>query len=119
MSLESVFIIAAALGRTLVLPPDAPVYLLGTRGFADFFPIHSSSLLSKVPIISTDEFFQLEVEQNERFPVPLELQEKIFASTKVCDNREIGKYHIIRVFCIILAIIFLIFFTFCHGIVLK
>lgn len=28
MSLEIVFIIAAATGRTLVLPPDAPLYLL-------------------------------------------------------------------------------------------
>jgi hypothetical protein len=65
MSLEIFFVIAAATGRTLVMPPDAPLYLLNKdpskkeRGFADFFPIHTSNFNQKVPVISMEELLRL------------------------------------------------------------
>ena len=55
MQMESVLVMAAATGRTLVLPPDQPLYLLNKgkghdnqHSFADFFHlmIYGSEFLS-------------------------------------------------------------------------
>lgn len=61
MSMEILFVMAAATGRTLVLPPRLPLYLLGhgkegARGFGDFFPLHNKELLKKVKIMTMREF---------------------------------------------------------------
>ena len=64
MSMEIIFVIAAATGRTLVLPPKEPLYLLHHdaasrhRGFADFFPIHTPQFQAQVKVISFEEFLQ-------------------------------------------------------------
>lgn len=63
--MESVLVMAAATGRTLVLPPDQPLYLLNKgkghdnqHSFADFFPFEE--IRKRVPVISMTEFFALE-----------------------------------------------------------
>jgi len=60
MSMEVIFVLAAATGRTLVLPPRAPMYLLGdgtqnARSFANFFPL-DDELRKKVNVITMEEF---------------------------------------------------------------
>eukprot|EP00560_Eucampia_antarctica_P009332 CAMPEP_0197828014 /NCGR_PEP_ID=MMETSP1437-20131217/4668_1 /TAXON_ID=49252 ORGANISM="Eucampia antarctica, Strain CCMP1452" /NCGR_SAMPLE_ID=MMETSP1437 /ASSEMBLY_ACC=CAM_ASM_001096 /LENGTH=621 /DNA_ID=CAMNT_0043429079 /DNA_START=24 /DNA_END=1889 /DNA_ORIENTATION=+ len=92
MSLEIIIIMAAASGRTLVLPPNTPFYLLQAdtekeqRGFADFFPLHSPEFLKTVPIISTEEFIEREGQENGRFSVPPELKVQVNAAKKECKN---------------------------------
>ncbi len=68
MSLEIVIVFAAATGRSLVLPPDTPFYLLsqsvdGTKrkqhhGFADFLDLDNEALRSKLEIISMTDFLE-------------------------------------------------------------
>jgi len=69
MSLEIVIVFAAATGRTLVLPPDTPFYLLAKKtegkqthhhGFADFLSLDNEALQKKVNIISMKEFLERE-----------------------------------------------------------
>mmetsp|Transcript_4121 Transcript_4121/g.9159 ORF Transcript_4121/g.9159 Transcript_4121/m.9159 type:complete len:540 (-) Transcript_4121:676-2295(-) len=69
MSLEIVIVFAAATGRTLVLPPDTPFYLLSKKvegrkkkqhGFADFIDLDNEALKKKVNIISMKEFLERE-----------------------------------------------------------
>lgn len=66
MQMELVLVFAAATGRTLVLPPDQPMYLLNqgkghqkAHNFADFFPF---DLISKttVPVITMQEYMLTE-----------------------------------------------------------
>lgn len=61
MSMEILFVFAAATGRTLVLPPKLPMYLLGhgkdnARNFGSFYPLDNPELLDKVKIITMEEF---------------------------------------------------------------
>ena len=63
MSLETIVVLAAATGRTLVLPPNMPFYLLGqgeehARSFASFF-----SLPKELDIITMTDFLQLHGER--------------------------------------------------------
>ena len=65
MSMEIFFVIAAATGRTLVLPPKSPFYLLGhgkkhVRSFGDFFPLNHPALQNRVKVITMEEFFERE-----------------------------------------------------------
>eukprot|EP00970_Alexandrium_tamarense_P012476 scaffold2931_cov204-Alexandrium_tamarense.AAC.5 len=69
MSMEIIFVFAAATGRTLVLPPDTPFYLLGkeaegksTRhhGFADFLNFEHEGLKRNVEMITMEEFLRRE-----------------------------------------------------------
>ena len=63
MEFEIMVLLAAATGRTLVLPPDNPLYLLSLekknkhRGLQNFF--HDFS--DVVETISTEDFFQKEI----------------------------------------------------------
>jgi len=62
MSLEIIFIIAAATGRTLVLPPPEPLYLMHHdkenkfRAFGDFFPM--DKLQHRVKVVSMKDYLQ-------------------------------------------------------------
>lgn len=65
MQMELVLVFAAATGRTLVLPPDQPMYLLNqgkghqkAHSFADFFPF--DFINKRFPVISMEEFMQRE-----------------------------------------------------------
>ena len=61
MQMETVLVFAAATGRTLVLPPDQPMYLLDkgkghqkAHSFADFFPF--DLIKQRVPVIEMTAF---------------------------------------------------------------
>ena len=63
--MELVLVFAAATGRTLVLPPDQPMYLLNAgkghqkaHNFADFFPF--DIIKQRVPVISMEDFMSKE-----------------------------------------------------------
>jgi hypothetical protein len=65
MQMELVLVFAAATGRTLVLPPDQPMYLLNKgkghqkeHSFADFFPF--DFIKKRVPVITMKEFMSTE-----------------------------------------------------------
>ena len=75
MSMEIIFVFAAATGRTLVLPPDTPFYLLTDKqgkgskhhGFADFIDV---SKLKEVKIITMKEFLDREGGENGLLSLP-------------------------------------------------
>jgi GDP-fucose protein O-fucosyltransferase len=94
MSMEIIFVLAAATGRTLVLPPKEPLYLLHHdstdrhRGFADFFPIHTAAFQKRVKVISFLEF--LKKERNDPvlgLPVTINYN-SILPSADHCDKRK-------------------------------
>ena len=65
MQMELVLVFAAATGRTLVLPPDQPMYLLNAgkghqkaHNFADFFPFDLIS--QRISVISMEEYLARE-----------------------------------------------------------
>ena len=65
MQMETVLVFAAATGRTLVLPPDQPMYLLDkgkghqkAHSFADFFPFEL--IKQRVPVMEMHEFMAKE-----------------------------------------------------------
>lgn len=65
MSMEIIFVLAAATGRTLVLPPKSPFYLLGmgkegARSFGSFFSLDRPEFQKKVKVISMSEFLERE-----------------------------------------------------------
>jgi hypothetical protein len=65
MSMEIIFVLAAVTGRTLVLPPDAPFYLLGqgaqgARSFGNFFPLEHPQFKTRVKVITMKEFVEKE-----------------------------------------------------------
>ena len=75
MSLEIVIVFAAATGRTLILPPNTPFYLLKKgkkntqhHGFADFIDLKNEALLNKVPMITMKEFLEKEGTTANRIP---------------------------------------------------
>jgi len=90
MAMEIMFVIAAATGRTLVLPPKEPLYRLDgdkrhrERGFADFFSLGTSEFAKKVKIISTTEFIKREGGPDGRVPVPEGMRENVMNSAEVC-----------------------------------
>jgi hypothetical protein len=97
MSMEIIFVIAAATGRTLVLPPKEPLYRLDAdkghkqRGFADFFPLGTPEFAKKVKIISTAEFIKREGGPDGRLPIPEEMRENVMHSAEVCEKRKKAK----------------------------
>ena len=65
MSMEIIFVMAATTGRTLVLPPKAPMYLLGTgaenaRSFGNFYPLNHPEFQKRVDVITMSEFLKRE-----------------------------------------------------------
>mmetsp|Transcript_14604 Transcript_14604/g.35538 ORF Transcript_14604/g.35538 Transcript_14604/m.35538 type:complete len:1188 (+) Transcript_14604:120-3683(+) len=93
MSMEIIFVIAAATGRTLVLPPKEPLYRLAAdkdnkqRGFADFFPLDTPEFAKRIKTITTAQFIKREGGPGGRFPVPKEMQKNVTNSAEVCDKR--------------------------------
>ena len=84
MSMEIIFVIAAATGRTLVLPPKEPLYLMHHdkvdryRGFADFFQIDHKEF--PVKVISMEDFLTTRTSAN----VP----GTVLESADHCDHRK-------------------------------
>jgi len=99
MSMECMFVIAVATGRTLVLPPPKPLYLLQNkdkkhRGFADFYSFEEDNyeLFRHVPVISMEEFIKLEgVSDGGHLPISKERREGIMMPSKECDILKSSK----------------------------
>jgi hypothetical protein len=90
MSMEIIFVFAAATGRTLVLPPDTPFYLLGDtdgmgskhHGFADFIDIGK---IQGLDIITMTEFLQIEGQKGGLLTLPTgRMREKTIKSAEYC-----------------------------------
>lgn len=98
MSMEIIFVIAAATGRTLVLPPKEPLYRLladkenKQRGFADFFPLGTPEFAKKVKTITTAEFIRREGGPNGRVPIPEGMRKNVKNSAEVCDKRKMSPH---------------------------
>lgn len=88
MSLEIIFVIAAATGRTLVLPPKEPLYLMHLdknnryRGFADFFPMEK--VQKRVKTISFAEYIQ----RTNAPQIPEDIQVGVRGGADHCDRRD-------------------------------
>jgi len=94
MSMEIIFVFAAATGRTLVLPPDQPLYLLKAdsakkqRGFGDFFALDHPAFKDKLEIITTEEFLKREGGPDGQFPIPDdETRESLMKIQGHCERR--------------------------------
>jgi len=91
MSMENIFVVAAATGRTLVLPPPQEVYLLSShrRKFDEFFPIYSESFKKRVEVITSEEFFAKEMEKGGYLEVDDEsMREKLLNLSKGCEKMK-------------------------------
>jgi len=92
--MEIIFVIAAATGRTLVLPPDQNLYLLHhdegkrQRGFADFFPLAKAEFQDRVEVITMSEFIKLEGGENGQLPVPEKNRTVITKVAEYCDKKK-------------------------------
>ena len=106
MSMEIIFVIAAASGRTLVLPPEINLYLLAKtndegeqhHSFADFFPLYIKEFQHIVPVISMEEFLKREGGPNGRIPIPEEKRDLILGASKYCEVREKAPRSCMKVF---------------------
>ena len=104
MEFEIMVVFAAATGRTLILPPDHPFYLLSKdkvvrhRGLQNFFQYiegktttdeDSGGFDDVVNTISTQDFFQNEILEKKSYPLPTDETNltKVLASLKKCDMR--------------------------------
>jgi len=100
MSMETAVAMAHAMGRTLVMPPDQRMYLLGktdkhsknTLSFEDFYHFDSVALEhAGVEVISTEEFLEREIiSGNIRHP---ETGEIMHPPQNRTDWHGIGSYH--------------------------
>ncbi|KAL7570491.1 hypothetical protein ACA910_004272 [Epithemia clementina (nom. ined.)] len=94
MSMEILFVLAAATGRTLVLPPKEPLYLLNRdaeakhRGFADFFPLDNPNF--PVKLMSMEEFLTKNPQQQEHLHQAKWKAEssRILNAAQACDKRK-------------------------------
>jgi hypothetical protein len=65
MSMEIIFVLATVTGRTLVLPPKAPFYLLGTgaknaKSFGNFYNMDNPEFKKRLNVITMSEFLERE-----------------------------------------------------------
>ena len=94
MSMEIIFVIAAATGRTLVLPPKEPLYRLRAdkkdiyRGYTDFFNLNTPEFEKRLKIISMEEFVKKHGGSNGIVPVPEEMRKNVEKSAAHCDKRK-------------------------------
>lgn len=99
MCMEIIFVIAAATGRTLVLPPKAPLYLLGKgdgpkhRGFGDFFPLETAEFQKRLKVISMEEFLKREGGADGRLPIPADKRTAVENAAEHCDRRAASSAH--------------------------
>jgi len=93
MNLENMFILALATGRTLVLPPPVPMYLLNKdkankhRGFGGFFPVEDKFFQDRLEVMSMEDFMETEGYEDGQFPIPPENRTKLLKSSTGCDKR--------------------------------
>lgn len=99
MEFEIMFVLAAATGRTLIMPPDNPIYLLNRddrdvqhgqnnmRSLQSFF----HTFTHVVPTMSMQDFFTLEVIHKHTYPLPIDKVNRSMV-TKAVQNCEWYKY---------------------------
>jgi len=88
MEFEIMVVLASATGRTLILPPDNPLYLLHKdkgnrhRGLQKFF--HGFDDI--VDTISTEDFFQKEMLEKKSYPLPTDEKNRtrVMSSLQKC-----------------------------------
>ena len=99
MSAEIVFVIAAVTGRTLVLPPPQTIYLLSdgtrTQSLNDFFPLYSESFKRRVNVISTEEFFQMEMKKGGYLEVDDKMRTKLLSIAERCDPYDNSEWRLL------------------------
>ncbi|KAL9191105.1 hypothetical protein ACHAXT_000811 [Thalassiosira profunda] len=91
MQFEIVFVLAAATGRILVMPPEAPQYLLSKdqdrthRSLQEFF----APFDDVVKTITTEEFFKREMIEKKTYPLPKDEETRtvVTNAVKSCDWR--------------------------------
>jgi hypothetical protein len=93
MSFEIILIIAAALDRILVLPPEQPMYLLRNdaakrhRGLDAFFDIKSDSFQKRVKVLTMEEFIMKEgLRDQGQFPVDATDFDHLITAAKECKK---------------------------------
>lgn len=102
LEFEIMFVFAAATGRTLILPPDTPFYLLNRddkarhRGFRHFF--HKFD--DVVDVISTEDFYKQEVIGKETYSLPNDekLRTTLLNSLSKCYSRSKSDISCVPVF---------------------
>ena len=87
--------IAAASGRTLVLPPPQTMYLLtAKRKFEEFFPIFSESLQKRLEVITSKEFVSREMVKGGYLETDdEELKAKLVEAAEGCDHMKASEFH--------------------------
>ena len=88
MEFEIMVVLAAATGRTLVMPPDYPIYLLHkdkqnpNRGLKKFFSVFDDV----VDTISMGDFFDKEILEKKSYPLPSDEANRtiLTKSTQIC-----------------------------------
>ena len=100
MSFEIIFLISAALGRILVLPPEQPMYLLRNdgrkkhRGLDGFFDMDGNDYKKRVKYMSMEQFLLLEARPDGQFPAPPEKMDSLISASRVCaPDRKVLKWH--------------------------
>lgn len=94
MEFEIVYVLAAALGRTLVLPPKEIHYLLHDdeknkyRGVTDFLSIMTPKAQKRVKVITFKEFIEIEGGPSGRLPIPEHLIEGVLGASEICDDEK-------------------------------
>jgi hypothetical protein len=94
MSFENIFILAAALDRVLVLPPEQPMYLLRNdvarrhRGLDAFFDIKSASFHRRVTVITMEEFIRKEGNHQVQFPADVKHFDHLVIAAKECSKNR-------------------------------
>lgn len=92
MSMEIVVVFALATGRTLVMPPDMPLYLLWKdtkkkhRNVGEFYP--TDKWRERLDVITTEEFLRREGGPEGRMPIDPAIKERVMAATQVCEFRR-------------------------------
>jgi hypothetical protein len=100
MEFEIMVVLAAATGRTLILPPEFPVYLLQKdkqskhRGLQDFFQYGGTSgnnggFDNVVDVITMRDFFHREIIEKKAYALPLDEHNrtKVLNSIQQCNYR--------------------------------
>lgn len=116
MEFEIMVVLAAATNRTLILPPDYPVYLLQKdkqsrhRGIQDFFQFDGDSNSSTnkgsggfdevVNVITMRDFFHKEILEKKSYPLPMDEANRttVLSSTTKCNYKAKDKKSCIYLF---------------------
>ncbi|KAL3775210.1 hypothetical protein HJC23_010698 [Cyclotella cryptica] len=117
MEFEIMIVFAAVTGRTLILPPDYPVYLLQKdtgsrhRGLQDFFQYGGDRLSQSharggggfddvVDVVTMRDFFREEIIEKKSYPLPVDEtnRTKVLSSIEKCNYKAKDERSCIHLF---------------------